>query len=75
MNLNLNLLFFSFISKGTASEATLVSLLAARSETLKKNKGSLDKLVMYCSDQAHSSVERAGMMAGKQMKNVIRCVI
>ena len=32
--------------------------------------GKMDRLVAYCSAQAHSSVERAGMLAGIQMRLV-----
>nr|ATG31109.1 histidine decarboxylase [Platynereis dumerilii] len=55
----------------TASEATFVSVLAARSEAIKKYKlhnPDLDdaeinaRLVAYCSEQAHSSVEKAGLV-------------
>ncbi|KAI0214767.1 Histidine decarboxylase, partial [Lamellibrachia satsuma] len=55
----------------TASEATLVALLAARSDIIKRYKAmnpDLDdseinaRLVAYCSDQAHSSVEKAGLI-------------
>lgn len=93
---------------GTASEATLVALLVARSNTvakLKKNAavdldldsnnnnnnssnnnisininntaeqlfpgGSImERLVGYCSDLAHSSVERAGLLGGVNIKSV-----
>ncbi|XP_064615978.1 aromatic-L-amino-acid decarboxylase-like [Liolophura sinensis] len=59
------------VIQGTASEATLVALLSARTHTLHQlrdrhpgiDDGSrLAKLVAYCSDQSHSSVERAGMI-------------
>ncbi|XP_030022289.2 histidine decarboxylase isoform X1 [Manduca sexta] len=55
----------------TASEATLVSLLAARTRALmelsKLNpelqaSELLGHLICYCSDQAHSSVEKAGLI-------------
>ena len=57
--------------QGTASEATLVALLAARSRMVQKMKEKdpsieessiLAKLVAYTSDQAHSSVERACLL-------------
>ena len=58
----------------TASEATYYSLLAARSNIFNKyGVGEVDKyfekseingrLVCYCSDQAHSSVEKAALVA------------
>lgn len=57
----------------TASESTFIALLAARSEMIRKIKEEEDdetiddaiinsRLVAYCSDQAHSSVEKAGLM-------------
>ena len=59
------------VIQGTASEATLVALLAARSKmiAIKQNKTeSLNKLVAYASDQSHSSVERAGLLGAIKMK-------
>uniref|UniRef100_W5LYC2 Aromatic-L-amino-acid decarboxylase n=2 Tax=Lepisosteus oculatus TaxID=7918 RepID=W5LYC2_LEPOC len=67
------------VIQGTASEATLIALLAARTRTVKKiqaeNPGTdeediLPKLVAYASDQAHSSVERAGLIGGVKMKMI-----
>ncbi|XP_017783100.1 PREDICTED: histidine decarboxylase [Nicrophorus vespilloides] len=55
----------------TASEATLISLLAGRTQAIKqyqKHYPDLEdaeinaRLVGYCSDQAHSSVEKAGII-------------
>uniref|UniRef100_A0A8C8CV73 Aromatic-L-amino-acid decarboxylase n=1 Tax=Oncorhynchus tshawytscha TaxID=74940 RepID=A0A8C8CV73_ONCTS len=66
-------------SWGTASEATLVALLAARSRAVRMilasdpqrpETGITSKLVAYSSDQAHCSVERAGMIAGVRMKKI-----
>ncbi|XP_077563056.1 histidine decarboxylase [Haemaphysalis longicornis] len=63
----------------TTSEATLVSLLAARSEMLRSmrhefpNTDDCDinaRLVAYCSDQAHSSVEKAGLVGMVKMHYV-----
>ena len=82
------------VIQGTASEATLVTMLAAKSKTLaelpghpmrQENEGHeshqrilqrLDsmseqptgKLVAYASNQAHSSVERASLLAGVIMR-------
>jgi hypothetical protein len=48
------------VIQGTASEAVLVVLLAARDRTLKKHgKKSLEKLVIYASDQTHSALQKA----------------
>ncbi|KAK6616924.1 hypothetical protein RUM43_014894 [Polyplax serrata] len=61
------------VIQGTASEATLVALLAAKAHAIhvEKNKnqglteGSIvQKLVGYASEQAHSSVERAFLIGG-----------
>lgn len=59
------------VIQGTASEATLVALLAARAKALKTlnadgqdARAFKDRLVAYHSDQAHSSVAKAGMIAG-----------
>lgn len=55
----------------TASEATLVCLLAGRTQAIRrfheKSPGLQDseinaRLVAYCSDQAHSSVEKAALI-------------
>lgn len=64
----------------TASEATFVALLAARTETIRRIKDELDasledayinsRLVGYCSDQAHSSVEKAGLIGLVQMRYI-----
>ncbi|XP_064471206.1 histidine decarboxylase-like isoform X2 [Ornithodoros turicata] len=73
------------VSKGggviqtTSSEATFVALLAARTEAIRRcHEGSLDlddadlngRLVAYCSDQAHSSVEKAGLIGLVKMHYV-----
>ncbi|ELU12210.1 hypothetical protein CAPTEDRAFT_158583 [Capitella teleta] len=64
---------------GTASEATLVALLAARSHAVNKAKEChpdmtdaqiLGKLVAYTSDQAHSSVERACLLGAVKCRLV-----
>ncbi|GLJ24459.1 hypothetical protein SUGI_0467060 [Cryptomeria japonica] len=48
------------VIKGLTSEVVLVSLLAARDKVLKKiGAKSLSKLVVYVSDQTHSSIEKA----------------
>ncbi|XP_074279049.1 tyrosine decarboxylase 2 isoform X1 [Silene latifolia] len=58
------------VIQGTASEAVLVVLLAARDEMLKKlGKDALGKLVVYSSDQAHSSVQKACQIAGIHPEN------
>ncbi|XP_072989100.1 tyrosine decarboxylase 2 isoform X2 [Typha latifolia] len=53
------------VIQGTASEAILVVLLAARDKTLRKlGKKSLEKLVVYASDQTHSALQKACQIAG-----------
>ncbi|XP_066593381.1 histidine decarboxylase [Prorops nasuta] len=63
----------------TASEATLVCLLAARTRALKEmqqnesERPSADinsRLIAYCSDQAHSSVEKAGLIGLVRMRYI-----
>ena len=55
----------------TASESTFVCLLAGRTEAIKRYQKLFpdiedadinSRLVAYCSDQAHSSVEKAGLI-------------
>ncbi|KAH9311120.1 hypothetical protein KI387_026155, partial [Taxus chinensis] len=53
------------VIQGTASEAVLVALLAARDKALKADGiKSLEKLVVYASDQTHSALQKACMIAG-----------
>ncbi|CRK86290.1 CLUMA_CG000177, isoform A [Clunio marinus] len=67
------------VIQGTASEATLVALLGAKAKTMQRIKMEqpelsddviVSKLVAYCSEQAHSSVERAGLLGGVHMRKV-----
>ena len=67
------------VIQGTASEATLVALLGAKAKTMQRVKAEhpdwddytiVSKLVAYCSDQAHSSVERAGLLGGIKMRKL-----
>lgn len=60
----------------TTSEGTLVSLLAARSDMIRSLRHEYPdtddsdinaRLVAYCSDQAHSSVEKAGLIGMVKM--------
>jgi aromatic-L-amino-acid decarboxylase len=61
---------FSGVIQDTASTATLCALLCARERTsgFAKDHGGLQgggpPLVVYASDQAHSSVEKAALLAG-----------
>lgn len=55
------------VIQGTASEATLVALLAARSVAQRgRDADDALRLVAYSSDQAHSSIAKACMIAGVQ---------
>lgn len=67
------------VIQGSASEATLVALLAARTKVIRRLQATspgltlgaiLEKLVFYTSDQAHSSVERAGLIGGVKLKSI-----
>ncbi|XP_048882511.1 aromatic-L-amino-acid decarboxylase [Brienomyrus brachyistius] len=67
------------VIQGTASEATLVALLAARSRIIRfiqsdspeRTEAEItSKLVAYSSEQAHSSVERAGLIGGVRMRKI-----
>ncbi|XP_039662699.1 aromatic-L-amino-acid decarboxylase [Perca fluviatilis] len=67
------------VIQSTASEATLMSLLAARCKAVRRVQASnpekseaeiLSKLVAYTSEQAHCSVERASLIGGVMMKKV-----
>ncbi|CAB0040163.1 unnamed protein product [Trichogramma brassicae] len=63
----------------TASEATLVCLLAARTRAIRDVQETNpelsiaeinSRLVAYCSDQAHSSVEKAGLIGLVRMRYI-----
>ncbi|RTG85982.1 aromatic-L-amino-acid/L-tryptophan decarboxylase [Schistosoma bovis] len=67
------------IISGSCSESTLVALLAARNKAITQyqnihpnvnNYDALSKLVGYYSDQAHSSVERAGLIGMLQLRAI-----
>ncbi|XP_032286418.1 aromatic-L-amino-acid decarboxylase [Phoca vitulina] len=67
------------VIQGSASEATLVALLAARTKVVRHLQAAspgltqgaiMEKLVAYSSDQAHSSVERAGLIGGVKIKAI-----
>ncbi|KAL0702968.1 hypothetical protein Bca4012_059090 [Brassica carinata] len=58
------------VIQGSASEAILVSLIAARDKVLRSvGKNSLKKLVVYSSDQTHSSLQKACQIAGIHPEN------
>ncbi|KAH7690926.1 Tyrosine decarboxylase protein [Dioscorea alata] len=58
------------VIQGTASEAILVVLLAARDKVLRKlGRSSLEKLVVYASDQTHAALQKACQIAGIYPEN------
>ena len=62
------------VIQGTASEATLVAILSARARAVREHREDqsvISRLVCYGSKQAHSSVERAGMLAGAALAVMI----
>jgi len=52
------------VIQGTASEAVLVALVAARRRVLGAGADPARPIGVYCSEQAHSSVVKAAMIAG-----------
>ncbi|KAL1124713.1 hypothetical protein AAG570_001336 [Ranatra chinensis] len=67
------------VIQGTASEATLVALLGAKARAIRQAKEEhpdwtdyeiISKLIAYASQQAHSSVERAGLLGGVTFRNL-----
>lgn len=67
------------VIQGTASESVLVTLLGARSKAIEKAKQNhpdwsehliRSKLVAYCSKEAHSSFERATLLASVMCRKV-----
>lgn len=56
------------VIQGTASEAVLVVLLAARDKALRRvGKNALEKLVVYASDQTHSALQKACQVSYKRI--------
>lgn len=61
------------VIQGSASEATLVSILSARwrgTNGAINTDGDTSKLVAYCTSQAHSSIEKGLRVAGIGARNV-----
>ncbi len=52
------------VIQGTASEAALVALVAARTRARAQGWNGSDPLVVYVSTQSHSSIAKAAMVAG-----------
>jgi len=58
------------VIQGTASEAVLVVILAARDKVLRRvGNDAIGKLVAYASDQTHSSMQKACKIAGIHPEN------
>ncbi|KAE8075820.1 hypothetical protein FH972_014507 [Carpinus fangiana] len=59
------------VIQNTTSEAILVTLVAARDRVLRaKGTDAIQKLVVYCSDQTHSTFTKAAKLAGISPRNV-----
>uniref|UniRef100_M4D3J5 Tyrosine decarboxylase n=2 Tax=Brassica campestris TaxID=3711 RepID=M4D3J5_BRACM len=59
------------VIQGTGCEAVLVVVLAARDRIMKKaGKNSLSQLVVYASDQTHSSFRKACLIGGIHEENI-----
>ncbi|KZV21509.1 tyrosine decarboxylase 1-like [Dorcoceras hygrometricum] len=59
------------VIQGTASEAVLVVLLAARDKILRKvGKDAIRRLVVYFSDQTHASLQKACKIGGIYPENI-----
>ncbi|KAF3485661.1 hypothetical protein F2Q69_00052003 [Brassica cretica] len=58
------------VIQGSACEAILVVMIAARDKVLRSvGKKALEKLVVYSSDQTHSSLQKACQLAGIHLEN------
>lgn len=69
--------YFEGVIQDTASTSTLAAILAARERTtgFKTNEQGfydLKKLRVYCSDQAHSSVDKAVKISGIGIRNLVK---
>jgi aromatic-L-amino-acid/L-tryptophan decarboxylase len=71
--------FFRGVIMDTASVATLCAILAAResvsSYTINENGFEGKKLRVYCSKEAHSSVEKAVRIAGFGSRNLVKIAV
>ncbi|XP_017234419.2 LOW QUALITY PROTEIN: tyrosine decarboxylase 1-like [Daucus carota subsp. sativus] len=58
------------VLQGTTCEAMLCTLVAARDKNLRQHgMENIGKLVVYCSDQTHSAMQKAAKIAGIDPKN------
>ena len=65
------------VIQDTASTATLVALLSAREQNSNINEVGFDqqKFTVYCSEQAHSSVDKAVRIAGFGIENLRKIAV
>jgi len=67
---------FSGVINDTASSSTLYALAAAREALpgidVRRHGMPAERLRMYCSEEAHSSVEKAGMVLGVGQENIVK---
>ncbi|MHB8610972.1 MAG: pyridoxal phosphate-dependent decarboxylase family protein [Candidatus Dormibacteraceae bacterium] len=67
---------FSGVINDTASSSTLYALAAAREALpgidVRRHGMPAARLRMYCSEEAHSSVEKAGMVLGVGQENIVK---
>ncbi len=67
---------FSGVINDTASSSTLYALAAAREALpgvdVRRRGMPAARLRMYCSEEAHSSVEKAGMVLGVGQENIVK---
>lgn len=67
---------FTGVIQDTASTATLCSVLTARNKRLRENsdlnQSDISRFRVYCSKEAHSSIERAVMISGIGYQNLIK---
>jgi aromatic-L-amino-acid decarboxylase len=67
---------FTGVIQDTASTSTLCSILSAREKFLRENptlsQSDISKMRVYCSIEAHSSIERAVHISGIGVQNLIK---
>jgi aromatic-L-amino-acid decarboxylase len=62
------------VIQDSASSATLCALVAARDRALARSGASIDRLVVYSSTQAHSSLAKGARVAGLRAPEQVRLV-
>jgi aromatic-L-amino-acid/L-tryptophan decarboxylase len=61
---------FTGVIQDTASSATLVALITARDQAIGRTGGSLERLTVYTSEEANSSVPKGARLAGYRPDHV-----